>query len=992
MPATAEVTGPSYISSHSADVILSDIRPIKLKLEGLRSINVLLDEFLFNILNTSRSLSTDKLRQSLLTVLPTSIGKEALLEAEVELRAYWDRTPRPAVLEDDTQTFNLQWAFELLRLKCEAYSTLNETDEDSSAVTRLQEKMTQLGGTTPPVPALVAPASLYLTAILESMCEHILSNVGRVAARDSSRTGATVQDVFVALCEDHSIYALFKSMRVYQQIEQLAQTPKPRRSKSFSRSDRPSISQNSASSNQDQSSGRDSSSQHRSRGSTDTTTTAATTMPATASTSRTSFDKARKKLLSSNRNSSDGDSQSGHKRSDSLIGGDETKHPPVSYEAPPEDTAMLKEFDNLMRSDSTMKVSLTPDRLKTMEVYKSEKERAGRRPPALALGKGDQPDSQPTPPSRANGRRPSLRQESIVEDEEEIPSKSAPTPRKTNITSPPNLPSSSTTSVSSSSNSSVPRVAPRKSSRSNLPPSSQTPPMPSATPRRGPSGPVGFDPNSGFPAKTRRIQKNREDMDIDDIMAGSDDDDEPTPPPTSAPRTPSKAPPVTPNKRTASSPAVSASTRELMDFLAEGPPDVPKLSASGRDMVDFLAQGPPDQGGPPNVGEQNGKKGSGRLQRMMSKLSMGTSERSRSQPSDDFGRGNGNNNRSMPPTTPVRTTAPGLPHQTSYGNLANRPVPPRMPLGPPISPPSSPSEEDYGNVSTRSRKESVGQSPQSRRVMPTWEQQMTDGQTPPAVPGKTEQNGVGNGNGSVNGSVNGNGHVRPNGNGYAPNGTPDEQSASRSRRPSAASEPVKRPLPKPMLQTGGPQASPTSPRRSAAPTPSPVRAPAPPIAEDHARDMRRLLAKATNADECRLLFEMFLAKAGVAIEPASYDVPYPSPSSSDTHAALSTATAPTQPPRDPAEIALELSLVELFLGGGEPEPAPRKRRTKKKSEPTPTASAPTSPSTPLAPTPAPGAELHAPEPRKYTGALVTPETSTASSRVHTPTTVPEVGA
>jgi hypothetical protein len=29
---------------------------------------------------------------------------------------------------------------------------------------------------------------------------------------------------------------------------------------------------------------------------------------------------------------------------------------------------MLKEFDNLMRSDSTMKVSLTPDRLKTMEV------------------------------------------------------------------------------------------------------------------------------------------------------------------------------------------------------------------------------------------------------------------------------------------------------------------------------------------------------------------------------------------------------------------------------------------------------------------------------------------------------------------------------------------------------------------------------------------------------------------------------------------------
>jgi hypothetical protein len=105
--------GPSYISSNSADVILSDIRSIKLKLEALRSINVLLDEFLFNILNTARSLSTDKLRASLLTILPTSLGKEALLEAEVELRAYRDRTARPAVLEDDADTFNLQWAFKV---------------------------------------------------------------------------------------------------------------------------------------------------------------------------------------------------------------------------------------------------------------------------------------------------------------------------------------------------------------------------------------------------------------------------------------------------------------------------------------------------------------------------------------------------------------------------------------------------------------------------------------------------------------------------------------------------------------------------------------------------------------------------------------------------------------------------------------------------------------------------------------------------------------
>jgi hypothetical protein len=110
-----------YISSHSADVILSEIRPIKLHVEALRSINVLLDEFLYSVLNAARSLSTDKLRAGLLKVLPTSLGKDALLEAEVELRAYWDRTVLsvPDIMQnadDQGMNFHLQWAFEVCSL------------------------------------------------------------------------------------------------------------------------------------------------------------------------------------------------------------------------------------------------------------------------------------------------------------------------------------------------------------------------------------------------------------------------------------------------------------------------------------------------------------------------------------------------------------------------------------------------------------------------------------------------------------------------------------------------------------------------------------------------------------------------------------------------------------------------------------------------------------------------------------------------------------
>ncbi|KAJ7639386.1 hypothetical protein FB45DRAFT_425823 [Roridomyces roridus] len=187
-----------------------------------------------------------------------------------------------------------------------------------------------------------------------------------------------------------------------------------------------------------------------------------------------------------------------------------------------QDSAMIKEFDNLMRSDSTMKVSLTPDRLKTMEVYKQEKDgRGNRRPPPLAF-----PD---TSSGRANGRRPSLRHvDSIVEDEEE--------------------PTSNTSSS----------VPPNKSSRSN-----PNPPLPMSQARRGPTGPAGFD-SDPFPVKTRRIQKNRESLDLNAVMAGSDDEDADEQP--APPRTPSRnpAPPTTP-RRQPSTPRLASSCPRGLD-------------------------------------------------------------------------------------------------------------------------------------------------------------------------------------------------------------------------------------------------------------------------------------------------------------------------------------------------------------------------------------------------------------------------------------------
>lgn len=110
---------PSYLSQSKAEEILSEVRPTKIRTETLICLNVFLDELLWLVLSTARSFSTERLKIGLLKVLPTQLGKEALLEAEVELKAYWEKTglqvlralesaPSPSPSE-----FPLQAAFEV---------------------------------------------------------------------------------------------------------------------------------------------------------------------------------------------------------------------------------------------------------------------------------------------------------------------------------------------------------------------------------------------------------------------------------------------------------------------------------------------------------------------------------------------------------------------------------------------------------------------------------------------------------------------------------------------------------------------------------------------------------------------------------------------------------------------------------------------------------------------------------------------------------------
>ena len=55
----------------------------------------------------------------------------------------------------------------LLRIKCEAYSTFNDTDEDTEVEGRWLVKVENVSGFPLSNKPYIAPAALYLTAIIE---------------------------------------------------------------------------------------------------------------------------------------------------------------------------------------------------------------------------------------------------------------------------------------------------------------------------------------------------------------------------------------------------------------------------------------------------------------------------------------------------------------------------------------------------------------------------------------------------------------------------------------------------------------------------------------------------------------------------------------------------------------------------------------------------------------------------------------------------------
>lgn len=365
---------------------------------------------------------------------------------------------------------------------------------------------------------------------------------------------------------------------------------------------------------------------------------------------------------------------------------------------------------------------------------------------------------------------------------------------------------------------------------------------------------------NGFPQRTRTKAHNRESMDLDDIMNQSDEDlNVDFMSPTRSPKRP-----TTPKRSSHAPQKVSQNTRDLIEFLAVGPPEAPTLSRSGRDLVDFLSEGPPDYASS-TISFEKSRGNGNRLQKMMSKLNIGHHEKSKGSPDG--------------PRTPQHPRSDSKSPNGTLSSLANKPIPPRPPRAPnapsafPVCDipdenkaiPQKTAHPDAPSHDSSAVERLVQEPPKTITNVPPITHPLSSSSIQPQTAEKP----------SISGRSPPSAFVHTNGIniGSASHATPPPRSSSQH----ALRSPVKAAVP---------------------PTTTVVKV-APTITESDVRDMHRLLTNATTADECRLIFGMFMARNGMPLE-LKKDVSSQAPRLRTTHTT--------------SETCLESSLVELLLG------------------------------------------------------------------------------
>jgi hypothetical protein len=185
-PALPEaVPSPAFVAGAEASQLVSSEvdDSVNVKEQALALLNSFLDQILFNIISTARSVQLGRLRDAVPLVLKPRLGKAALNAADEELKEYLnegdDDILRGNDLAPELRTdFDLELAWKLARLRCMVYTRLGDMEEeDEEEYIESEELHPGSGAYTDAAhraSTIKAASAIFLTSILEYLGEQAL--------------------------------------------------------------------------------------------------------------------------------------------------------------------------------------------------------------------------------------------------------------------------------------------------------------------------------------------------------------------------------------------------------------------------------------------------------------------------------------------------------------------------------------------------------------------------------------------------------------------------------------------------------------------------------------------------------------------------------------------------------------------------------------------------------------------------------------------------
>ncbi|KAG0173070.1 hypothetical protein DFQ30_008975 [Apophysomyces sp. BC1015] len=213
-----------YVCQRAANAIITEIGPYRVSSDALQSINQFLDEFLEILLSSCASFDLSRIKNAVFDLLPSSsLGKNAIVEAELEVKTFTETEPidygiheRMRRLGTDGQPFPLERALVLLRGKCVELCALADKDDDTLLQLpppRAEHNEEEL---------VISPVVvIYVTTVLEHIAEYVLNAIAMVAESDDTEY-IRVREVFLGLNEDTQVGAMFHRSELREKLEKRA--------------------------------------------------------------------------------------------------------------------------------------------------------------------------------------------------------------------------------------------------------------------------------------------------------------------------------------------------------------------------------------------------------------------------------------------------------------------------------------------------------------------------------------------------------------------------------------------------------------------------------------------------------------------------------------------------------------------------------------------------------------------------------------------------